>query len=122
MLRASSGITTGSGATSSRTIRYALPVPSSSSRRIGELMVTTMTEPTTCGLHDVIAADTVLSRSDAQRAQLWLRGQPLGQAVHELGYDGTVALLGEGFAGRVLTREGIRASLGAARKRAFDRL
>ena len=85
-------------------------------------MVTTMTEPTTRGLHDVIAADTVLSRSDAQRAQLWLRGQPLEQAVHELGYDGTVALLWECFAGKGLTREGIRASLGAARERAFDRL
>lgn len=81
-----------------------------------------MTDPTTSGLHDVIAADTVLSHSDARRAQLWLRGRPLREAVHGLGYDGTVALLWEGFAGNGLTREGVRASLGAGRQSGFDRL
>ena len=76
----------------------------------------------TSGLHDVVAADTVLSHSDSKSARLWLRGRPLEEAVHQLGYDGTVALLWEGFAGKGLTREGIRTDLGAGRERAFDRL
>src|SRR5262249_4961809 len=79
-----------------------------------------MTEPTTRGLHNVIAADTVLSHSDAQSARLWIRGRLLGDAVNVLGYEGTVALLWNGFAGEGLTREGIRASLGRGRQRAFD--
>jgi citrate synthase len=79
-------------------------------------------EPMARGLHDVIAADTVLSHSDPQNARLWIRGRPLHEAVHVLGYEGAVALLWEGFAGAGRTREQIRASLGAARQHAFDRL
>lgn len=74
------------------------------------------------GLDGVVAAETVLSHSDPQAARLWIRGVPLEKAARDLGYEGLVALLWEGFAGEGLTRERIVTEFGAARQRAFDRL
>jgi citrate synthase len=73
------------------------------------------------GLAGVIAADTVLSFSDAANARLWLRGRPIEEAVRDLGYEGTVALLWEGFAGDGLSRADLIARLGAGRAKAFAR-
>ncbi|HET9903383.1 MAG TPA: citrate/2-methylcitrate synthase [Xanthobacteraceae bacterium] len=74
------------------------------------------------GLAGVIAAETVLSHSDPAAAQLWIRGRPLEEAVHELGYEGTVALLWEGFTDETLSGEDVRTALGAARQAAFAQL
>ena len=74
------------------------------------------------GLEGVIAAETVLSHSDGERGILWVRGHALPELVAEHGYEGAVAVLWEGFAGNGLTRDGIRAELGAARGTAFARL
>jgi citrate synthase len=74
------------------------------------------------GLEGVVAADTVLSHTDRERGMIWVRGVALPQLVALHGYEGTVALLWEGFAGDGLTRAGIAAELGAARLAAFDGL
>ncbi|MBR0872960.1 citrate synthase/methylcitrate synthase [Bradyrhizobium tropiciagri] len=73
------------------------------------------------GLDGVVAAETVLSHSDPQASRLWVRGVPLDKAARDLGYEGLVSLLWDGFAG-ALTREQIIAAFGAGRQRAFDRL
>jgi citrate synthase len=71
------------------------------------------------GLEGVVAAETVLSHADPERGMLWVRGRPLPQLA-ALGYEGTMALLWEGFAGADLTRAGMQEILGAARVRAFE--
>jgi citrate synthase len=74
------------------------------------------------GLEGVIAAETVLSTADPKRHMLWMRGIPVPRLVADYGYEGTIALLWQGFAGDDLTREGIAAALGQARLAAFTAL
>jgi citrate synthase len=74
------------------------------------------------GLEGVVAAETVLSVADPQRGMLWLRGVPVPRLVAEYGYEGTIALLWQGFAGDVLTGAGIRSVLADARLAAFAAL
>ncbi len=74
------------------------------------------------GLAGLIAAETVLSHSDGARGILWVRGHTLAELVADFGYEGAVGLLWEGFAGDGLSREAMRARLGAARELAFARL
>jgi citrate synthase len=74
------------------------------------------------GLSDVIAAKTVLSHADAENGTVWVRGHRIGDLAARYGYEGTIALIWEGFAGDDLTREGVLAQLGLARKLAFSRL
>jgi len=74
------------------------------------------------GLEGVIAAETVLSHSDGERGILWVRGHALPELVAEHAYEGAVALLWDGFAGNGLSRDIIRAELGAAREAAFAQL
>jgi len=50
---------------------------------------------------------------------LWVRGKPIAELVARHGYEGTVALLWQGFVGHDLTRAGMTETLGAARWRAF---
>jgi len=76
----------------------------------------------TSGLDDVVGAETVLSHTDRERGMIWVRGVALPDLVAQHGYEGTVALLWEGFAGDGLTRSGIAAELAAARVAAFDGL
>ena len=71
------------------------------------------------GLDGVVAAETVLCHTDSARGMLWVRGVPLPDLLANHGFEGTVALLWEGFAGDRLTRAGIRDSFGAARLDAF---
>jgi len=49
------------------------------------------------GLEGVVAAETVLSTADPKRGMLWLRGVPVPKLVAEYGYEGTIALLWDGF-------------------------
>jgi citrate synthase len=74
------------------------------------------------GLEGVVVADTVLSMVDPPNGKLWVRGVALPELLARHGYEGTVALLWDGFAGEGLTRAGMQAALGAARQAAFARL
>ncbi len=71
------------------------------------------------GLEGVVAAETVLSHTDRERGMLWVRGVALPELVAGYGYEGTVALLWDGFAGEGLTRGSLQPALGAARVAAF---
>jgi citrate synthase len=74
------------------------------------------------GLAGLVLAETVLSHSDGAAGILWVRGRTLTELCADLGYEGTVALLWDGFAGNGLTRDTIRVQLGAGRVAAFARL
>lgn len=74
------------------------------------------------GLDGVVVAETVLSHSDAQLSRLWIRGVPLDEAVRNLGYEGTVALLWSGFASNDLMRDRLVEELALGRRLAFERL
>ena len=74
------------------------------------------------GLEGVVAAETVLTHVDGGAGIWWLRGHGLAEIIDRHGYEGTTALLWEGFAGEGLTRAGIRARFGAGRVAAFGAL
>ncbi|HEX6442513.1 MAG TPA: citrate/2-methylcitrate synthase [Stellaceae bacterium] len=74
------------------------------------------------GLAGLIAAETVLSHSDGARGILWVRGHTLPDLVANFGYEGAAGLLWKGFDGANLSREQMRARLGAGRVAAFARL
>lgn len=67
------------------------------------------------GLEGVIAAETILSDTDRTNGMVWVRGHDLPTLVADHGFEGTVALLWDGFAGDGLTRDGMTAALGQAR-------
>src|ERR1700679_3109632 len=71
------------------------------------------------GLEGVVAAETVLSHTDPARGMVWVRGHDLPDLVANHGFEGTVALLWDGFAGEGLTRAGMTKAFGAARLAAF---
>lgn len=71
------------------------------------------------GLDGVVAAETILSHTDQANGMVWVRGLDLPTLVAEHGFEGTVALLWDGFAGDGLTRPGIASALGRARRTAF---
>lgn len=74
------------------------------------------------GLDGVVAAETILSKTDQTSGMVWVRGFDLPTLADRFGFEGTVALLWEGFAGDSLTRDSVLRDLGAARRRAFDSL
>ena len=74
------------------------------------------------GLEGVVAAETVLSHTDSAAGMVWVRGHDLPDLVAHHGFEGTVALLWDGFAGEALTRDGIAQAFGAARVAAFSGL
>ena len=74
------------------------------------------------GLEGVIAAETVLSHTDPVRGMVWVRGHALPDLVAHLGFEGTAALLWDGFAGEGLTRAGIATAFADARQAAFAAL
>ncbi|RPI46888.1 MAG: hypothetical protein EHM59_06145, partial [Betaproteobacteria bacterium] len=74
------------------------------------------------GLEGVIAAETVLSHTDGSRGVVLVRGHTVQELISRHGYDGSVALLWEGFAGDGLTRAGILEAFGDGRQLAFQRL
>lgn len=71
------------------------------------------------GLEGVIAADTILSHTDQINGMVWVRGHDLPTLVGRHGFEGTVALLWDGFAGDGLTRAGITSAFGQARRAAY---
>jgi citrate synthase len=72
------------------------------------------------GLEGIVAAETILSHTDPAQGMVWVRGHDIPTLVARHGFEGTVALLWEGFAGDNLTRDRIAADLGEARIRAFE--
>jgi citrate synthase len=74
------------------------------------------------GLDGVIAAETILSHTDQANGMVWVRGHDLPTLVAQFGFEGTVALLWEGFAGEGLTRAGISDAFGQARIAAYETL
>ena len=76
----------------------------------------------TAGLEGIVVAQTVLSHADPARGVLWVRGRAVAELVERHGYEGTVALLWDGFAGHGLTRDALKETLGAERQRAFARV
>jgi citrate synthase len=74
------------------------------------------------GLEGVVAAETILSHTDQTNGMVWVRGHDLPTLVTDFGFEGTVALLWDGFAGVGLTRDSIRIALGATRAAAFSTL
>lgn len=74
------------------------------------------------GLDGVVAAETVLSHTNRTDGMVWVRGLDLPTLVAGHGFEGTVALLWNGFVGDGLTRSGIAAALGEARRAAYARL
>jgi len=71
------------------------------------------------GLEGVVAAETILSHTDRTDGMVWVRGHDLPTLVANHGFEGTVALLWDGFAGEGLTRQGMIAGFGKARAAAF---
>jgi len=74
------------------------------------------------GLDGVVAAETILSHTDRTNGMVWVRGHDLPTLVAQHGFEGTVALLWDGFAGSGLTRSGIAAAFGQARVAAYEAL
>lgn len=72
------------------------------------------------GLDGVVACETVLSHNDSETGLVLVRGHPIADLVTQVGYEGTVALMWEGFAGENLTRDAVLAQLGAGRTLAFS--
>ena len=71
------------------------------------------------GLDGVVAAETVLSHTDSAAGMVWVRGVSLPDLVAGHGFEGTVALLWDGFVSDGLTRAAVHTALGAARVAAF---
>jgi citrate synthase len=74
------------------------------------------------GLEGVVAADTVLSHVDGNVGTIWVRGHTIDELVANHGFEGTVAIIWDGFAGDGLTRGSIVDVLGSGRERAFARM
>nr|WP_294522985.1 citrate synthase [uncultured Rhodopila sp.] len=72
------------------------------------------------GLDGVVAADTILSHTDPIAGMVWVRGVDLPALAVRYGFEGTVALLWDGFAGDGLDRGELHAALGAARIAAYE--
>lgn len=74
------------------------------------------------GLDGVVAAETILSHTDRTDGMVWVRGHDLATLVARHGFEGTVALLWDGFAGENLTRTGIADAFGQSRRAAYEAL
>src|SRR6202047_332655 len=74
------------------------------------------------GLDGVPAAETVLSHVDGERGELIIAGERVGDLVRKTGFEGVTARLWSGGTGQPVNEASVRATLGAARERAFVRL
>ena len=71
------------------------------------------------GLEGIVAADTVLSHADGESGAVWVRGHTIEKLAAELGYEGAVAVMWDGFAGEGFTRITMQRALGTARQKTF---
>ncbi len=74
------------------------------------------------GLDGVPAAETVLSHVDGERGELIIAGEHVANLAGKSSFEGVTARLWNGATGKSLSEANVRASLGAARERAFTRL
>ena len=74
------------------------------------------------GLDGVSAAETVLSHVDGERGEFVIAGEHVADLAGKSSFEGVTARLWNGATGRSLSEANVRASLGAARERAFARL
>src|SRR5436305_7836507 len=74
------------------------------------------------GLDGVPAAETVLSHVDGERGELIIAGEHVGALAAQSSFEGVTARLWNGASKTTLSEANVRASLGAARERAFARL
>ena len=74
------------------------------------------------GLDGVPAAETVLSHVDGERGELIIAGEHVGRLAAKSSFEGVTARLWNGASKTSLSEANVRASLGAARERAFARL
>jgi len=74
------------------------------------------------GLDGVPAAETVLSHVDGERGELIIAGDFVGHLAGKSSFESVTARLWSSATGRVTDEAHVRASLGAARERAFARL
>jgi citrate synthase len=74
------------------------------------------------GLDGVPAAETMLSHVDGERGELIIAGEHVADLAGKSRFEGVTARLWNGATGRSLSEANVRASLGAARERAFARL
>jgi citrate synthase len=74
------------------------------------------------GLDGVPAAETVLSHVDGERGELIIAGEHIADLAGKSSFEGVTARLWTGATGKALSEANVRASLGAARERAFLRL
>ena len=71
----------------------------------------------------MVAAQTVLSHADGEHGIVWVRGHPIAELVARHGYEGTIALMWDGFAGAwPRPRAHHRRSSAPAGRCAFSRL
>ena len=74
------------------------------------------------GLDGVPAAETVLSHVDGERGELIIAGDHVAELAAQSSFEGVTARLWNAATGQVFSEANVRASLGAARERAFARL
>src|SRR6185369_1945912 len=74
------------------------------------------------GLEGVVAADTVLSHVDGNDGTIWVRGHTIDELVKHHGFEGTVAIIWNGFVGDGLTRARIQREFGRGREHAFAQM
>ncbi|MCA6124677.1 citrate synthase/methylcitrate synthase [Bradyrhizobium sp. WSM 1704] len=74
------------------------------------------------GLDGIPAAETVLSHVDGERGELIIGGEHVANLAGKSSFEGVTARLWNGATGKALNEANVRASLGAARERAFARL
>jgi citrate synthase len=74
------------------------------------------------GLDGVPAAETVLSHVDGERGELIIAGEHVADLAVQSSFEGVTARLWNAATGETLSEAHVRASLGAARERAFARL
>ncbi len=74
------------------------------------------------GLDGVPAAETALSHVDGERGELIIVGEFVAELAARSSFERVTARLWNAASGRTLSEANVRASLGAARERAFARL
>jgi citrate synthase len=74
------------------------------------------------GLDGIPAAETVLSHVDGEHGELIIAGEHVADIAGKSSFESVTARLWNGATGRSLSEANVRASLGAARERAFARL
>lgn len=82
----------------------------------------TIHSPSTAGLDNIVAAETVLSHVDGQKGELIVAGRRIGDLAGSTDFEGLAARLWSAASARTVERDDVRRGLGVARAAAFGRL